>query len=910
MDFSAVVKEFGGTLEGSPARAGGDFAAIAKEFGGVLEKPSIDLADVPGRALASAPASAAKFAGNLAQAGLMIATKPVSTGGAIIKGVGDTLAGGLRAGAQKALPEQVFKFLDQFDSPETTKRITDTAQAFGGAVAKRYGSWEAIKNSVADDPFEVAGDLATLLTGGQFATLRAAPTVSNAFGRVATQVDPTMIALRTGVGSVNALRSAAENIPNFREGLTGALRPYVDPGAVAVNQFVRAAEDPGATAAALRATQNAFVTPGAPAMSVSERLVEGGVPSLGVASLEQGLAGASPKVGLQMRGRELEQQSAIQQQLARVEQQIQTQAASLAPADLSQLRQVRDTLMRGLADEQATLANTAQGVAQPLPTVRQADVGGEIQTRGAERSEQLKKEYIRPGYREAFDIAGDAPLIDLGRPLATAERFVRDIGAIVDPTKVSPGVRNMLRLEAGPDAGPRVVSLEDFQAVRAALRKQKRDAARTDPTRASSLQAVIREMDAALEVSSVPKAAKDALLEADRRVSEVQIPMYRTGETGKMLTSGSYNQPRTLPSQQVEAFIKTEEAAEQFVLTFKDDPRALQSLQQGILDLYRQDIVNPTTRAVDPKRAAKFEADKARELDILEAAGLNVRETMEMVRRDAAAVQRATEALTKEASKFSAAKSADEVVDLALKSPSNMTSVRDRLTPTARTALSDELTNRATSDLERGDAAGALDYLTKNEKAIKIGMGKAGAKTYGDLVELANLQKDFLDVLSQAPKTSVSMPVTIPDNLTAGQLTSLKVVVDDLARAKAVTELGTPKNKAAGKGSTEAALEAGAAPNRIPGFMTPVITAAKSVFRSILDFQDRRVAAILFDKMVKDPDSLIPALEAAAKVKAATPAVKQPPRPLTIPVGVERAARGATAVNSMSSQENQNAMAR
>jgi len=189
-------------------------------------------------------------------------------------------------------------------------------------------------------------------------------------------------------------------------------------------------------------------------------------------------------------------------------------------------------------------------------------------------------------------------------------------------------------------------------------------------------------------------------------------------------------------------------------------------------------------------------------------------------------------------------------------------------------------------------------------------LGKAGAKTYDDLVELANLQKDFLDVLSQAPKTSVSVPVTIPKNLTAKQLTSLKVVVDDLARAKAVVELGTPKNKAAGKGSTEAALEAGAAPNRIPGFMTPVITAAKSVFRSILDFQDRRVAAILFDKMVKDPDSLIPALEAAAKAKAATPAVKQPPRPLTIPVGVERAARGATAVNSMSNQENRNAMAR
>jgi hypothetical protein len=909
MDYDALAKELGGarsTGAAAPSSGGVDFDALAKELGGGR---ALALEDVPGRALASAPGDAAKFAGELAQFGLALGTKPVSTVGGIVKGVGDTLAGGLRAGAQKMLPEQAFKFLDQFDSPETTKRISDTANAVGGYVADRYGSWENIKRSIADTPVQTASDLATLLTGGQFATLRAAPTVSNAMGRVATQVDPTMIALRTGVGGVNALRSAAENIPNPISMANSALRPYVDPGAVAVNQFVRATENPEAAAAALRATQNAFVTPGAPSMSVSERLIEGGVPSLGVASLEQGLAASSPSVNLQMRGRELQQQSALQQQLARVEEMIQTQAASMAPADLSQLRQVRDTLMRDLADEQATLANTAQGVAQPLPTVRQADVGGAIQTRGAERSEQLKREYIRPGYREAFDIAGDAPLIDLGRPLATAERFVKDIGAIVDPTKVSPGVRNMLRLEAGPDAGPRVVSLEDFQAVRAELRKQARAAARTDSTRASSLQAVIQDMNDALKASSVPKAAKDALLEADRRVSEVQIPMYRTGETGKMLTSGSYNQPRTLPSQQVEAFIKTEEAAEQFVRTFENDPRALQSLQQGILDLYRQDIVNPTTRTVDPKRAAKFEADKARELDILEAAGLNVRETMEMVRRDAERVQRAQAALASESAKFGKAASAVAVVELALKSPMDMKFVRDRLTPTARTALSDELTNRATSALERGDAAGALDYLTKNEKAIKIGLGKAGAKTYDDLVELANLQKDFLDVLSQAPKTSVSVPVTIPDNLTAGQLTSLKVVIDDLARAKAVNELGTPKDKVAGKGSTEAALEAGVAPNRIPGFMVAIVTAAKSALKSILDFQDRRVAAILFDKMIKDPDSLIAPLEAAAKAKTATPAAKQPPRPLTIPAGVERAARGATAVNALS-RDNQNAMAR
>jgi hypothetical protein len=594
---------------------------------------------------------------------------------------------------------------------------------------------------------------------------------------------------------------------------------------------------------------------------------------------------------------------------------------------------VRDDLLRGLADEQATLANTAQGVAQPLPTVRQADVGGEIQTRGAALETKTQEKVISPIYDKAFDLSGKAT-VDVGQPISTASRLSGDISTLMDPSTLGESVRRTLRLEPsqtpgewvslGPNAGymadasvgaPKL-TLAQFDEVRKALNREYGAAnlaaskGSTDAgMRARNIRTVIADMDAALAKSNVPSAAKDTYAKALKAYREIQVPRFQTGESGRMLSQGQFNMPGTLPSRQVEAFLKNEEGAGQFVRMFESDPRALQSMQQGILDLYRRDIVNPTTKAVDAKKAAAFEAKYARQIDTLEAPGLNVRETMDMVRRDAAAVQRATEALTKEASKFSAAKSADEVVDLALQSPSNMTSVRDRLTPTARTALADELTNRATSAIERGDSKAALDYLTKNEKAIKIGLGKAGAKTYNDLVELANFQKDFLNVLTQAPKASVSMPVTLPKNLTAKQLTDIKVVVDDLARAKAANELGTPKDKAAAKGSTEAALEAGVAPTRIPGFMRPIITAGKSALGSILEFQDRRVAAILFDKMIKDPDSLIAPLEAAAQAKAAAPAVKQPPRPLTIPVGVERAARGATAVNVMS-RDNQNAMAR
>jgi hypothetical protein len=535
-----------------------------------------------------------------------------------------------------------------------------------------------------------------------------------------------------------------------------------------------------------------------------------------------------------------------------------------------------------------------------------------VQQRGQELARQFQRKTVSPAYQRAFGAAGAEPNIDLGRSMAAAERLVGDIGALIDPTQVSPGVRNMLRLDADPTAGPPVVTLEDFQAVRGALNSQYAAARRTDPARARSLQSVIRQMDADLAAAPLPPRAVELYRDVNRVVSGQQVPRFRTGETSKMLSTTTRNTPGTLPSKQVASFLANEDAAAQFVRTFESDPRALQSMQQGVLDLYRREIVNPTTRAVDPAKAAAFESKYANQLDTLEAAGLNVRETMGQVRQDATAVQRALDALTREAKKFGAARSADAVVDQALNSPMDMRFVRDRLSPQARTALSDELANRAATLIQNGDAAGALKYLTANKKALTVGFGKEGAKTYANLLDLAKMQEKFKSVMAQAPKADLITPVKLSEEFTPAQLTDIQVVADDLARTRAVSQLGTPKDREVGSIATEGALEAGASPSRIPGFFIPIVTAGKSALKSILDIQDKRVAAALFDKMIRDPDSLIPVLEAAAKTEAAKPP-RVAPRPLTIPVGVERAARGATALgvqNRLLESQNENAMAR
>jgi hypothetical protein len=137
------------------------------------------LAEVPGQALANLPASAKRFAGGIYEA----VTNPIQT----VKSVLDVGAGAL----QKALPDSVVNFVNQFDaSPEAAARAVEAANAVGGMYKDRYGSYEGLKRTLAEDPVGAAADLSTLLTGGSAATSRFAPSVSQGLQTAAVATNP------------------------------------------------------------------------------------------------------------------------------------------------------------------------------------------------------------------------------------------------------------------------------------------------------------------------------------------------------------------------------------------------------------------------------------------------------------------------------------------------------------------------------------------------------------------------------------------------------------------------------------------------------------------------------------------------------------------------------------------------
>jgi hypothetical protein len=186
-------------------------------------------AEVPGAALENLPASAQRFASGVVGGLQQLATSPVETVSGLVGGALDIGAGAL----QNVLPQPVVDVINKFDfDPNSAKRAVEMANRAGGAIAKRYGSYENVKRTLAEDPVGAAADLSTLLGVGAIGTgsqvLSRASTLTNPLTAVTAPV--TAVARRgqakmTKQQKLNAVRDAT-----LREGQAQGF--VVTPGSV------------------------------------------------------------------------------------------------------------------------------------------------------------------------------------------------------------------------------------------------------------------------------------------------------------------------------------------------------------------------------------------------------------------------------------------------------------------------------------------------------------------------------------------------------------------------------------------------------------------------------------------------------------------------------------------------------
>ena len=230
-----------------------------------IPKQRRTFADVPGEALANLPSSASNFYKGLVTA----ITNPAQT----VTGILDVGAGAL----QKLLPKDLVDLVNQIDNnPEAAKRAIDTANAVGGMFKDRYGSIEALKNTLATDPVGAASDLSTLFTGGAGATARIAPAASKVLNTAAKYTNPLApVTAAAGYGLALGAKGAG-NVIDAMAGERAANRA----GNIVRNALTEEGRSPQNLAAAQNALANA-----PPSMTVRQALAD--VPSPQVQYLGQ-----------------------------------------------------------------------------------------------------------------------------------------------------------------------------------------------------------------------------------------------------------------------------------------------------------------------------------------------------------------------------------------------------------------------------------------------------------------------------------------------------------------------------------------------------------------------------------------------------------------------------------------------
>jgi hypothetical protein len=165
MDQARLEKYAGWLVQNKAKKGTPEFSKVAEAYktlrSGAPDTTVKNWSDVPGAALNNAPESAGNMVKDIGNAII----HPIDTAMAIA----DTGAGALREGAKAVLPKAAFDAIDSVgtqDMQASGERASEVAKATGTHYKDRYGSSEALKQTLAKDPVGVVGDVAGVATGG------------------------------------------------------------------------------------------------------------------------------------------------------------------------------------------------------------------------------------------------------------------------------------------------------------------------------------------------------------------------------------------------------------------------------------------------------------------------------------------------------------------------------------------------------------------------------------------------------------------------------------------------------------------------------------------------------------------------------------------------------------------------
>jgi len=638
----------------------------------------------------------------------------------------------------------------------------------------------------------------------------------------------------------------------------------------------------------IRAGQQVAGTPGVSRTLTEEVLASGGRPAPSLAALERRIPATGQQTSDSVFRFYETRRNALQDQLERIDQTIQTQASQLAPQQMNQLRTVRDNLLNQLTQAQDGLARAQSGLAQANMPQGQQQFGETLIERAQDIRQGVRQKTIQPLFADAFAKAADAPL-DLSKVVSDAETILGRKLSDFAPDSAPRTVRALAALRPAPEttiirqpgmppipkttqAEP-TATLQQLDDIRKAINedikaaKQGAATSSIDSIALRQLSQLHRSIDDAVQNSTTLSAeAKQAYDTAIRTYREEFVPRFRVGLPAKMLSQTKLNEPGILAGDVVERFLGAKERGmDQVLRLYGGDKTAMQALRGGVEDLFRARVVDPVTLRVDPAKAQAFLTRYDQQLAQLDAAGLNIRSGLDDVMKQAQQIDRGMRSLD-DLARSTQSRTATDMIDRWLADKTRMGQGIGMLSADGREALAAETRRRAMDFVRNGDGAGAVKFLEDNAETVKMALGKG--KGYDELLDTAKWAKQTQEVSRQAQAGGPvqRQAVNLIQSYSPKQLTDLQVVIDDLERIRTVTRLAgegaASPSPIAGKIVTEDLQRASASSSEIPNPLVAKITVAKGVFSKLEQFVNRRAAAVLAEYMYHNPQKAAAAIEA------------------------------------------------
>lgn len=751
-------------------------------------------------------------------------------------------------------------------------------------------------------------------TGGATAGQRAgAGMVAGGIGAAPVAEGPIDVAVGMGAGAVS---------PTIGKAIGGAVpaiwdatvTPLMRPSVAAARQLYSAVGGTvGRAEQALQAIREGVQVPTTPGFqrTLPETIVAGGgeaTPSL--AALTERIANSTFKEANDIARMMNERVGALQAQLNRINQQIDQQGSMLQPAALEELTTVRDNLMRSLETEQAQRQAVLQASAGRLsagPGPQQ--LGEDIAARVRDLDKNLRETLIRPEYKRAFNLAGNAqidvsPIVQaveriLGRPLSvfdekTAPPIVRTLNQLIPrPRAEVPAGSIIVPGQAMPEA-PRVTAtldvLDDMRkAVNATMTQASRGSDQLAGIKVSNLMDLHRAIDDAVQSSpALSNEAKTAYSDALKNYREIYAPRFREGETARILKPAMFGETRIMPAQVVDQYVKDRDAALQFVRTFANDAQGFDLMRNALLGKFREAAIDPVTLTIDPRKAASFLDSKREVLAVFEDAGMGVRGAMEAFGREA---DQASQVLTRlrDIGKGFEGKTPAQMLDYITSSGDRMGLALARSTPQDREIIRNVLTTRLNTMLtqtpggqpltEAGvmKVVGELIDETGNlRKSYQLALGPDLSRQF---VERANGLRRIVEVRKDPMLNNPNAiePFVNAQNFTPDQLTNMQLVLDDLMRARQVAEaarVGTKAPSPTGRKILEE--QAAESPSQLDrmALLDRFYTVIRNTYVSARDRINPRISAQLANMLYNNPQKAAEVLrkQIAEAQKKAQPA--------------------------------------